>query len=79
MYIYIYIHIYIHIYISEFQELLESRDLSAFFVYTLSTLKGHRPDVGDICIPGEFNLKGPSTLSSRSTDQVALKAPLTLY
>ena len=36
---------------------------------TNSTLKGHRPDVGDMCIPGEFNLKGSSTLSSRSTDQ----------
>ena len=49
--------------------LLSAHGVQAFFVYTLTTLKGHRPDVGDMCIPGEFNLRGSSTMSSRSTDQ----------
>ena len=55
----------------QFQEMLVSRDINPFFKYTQFTLaEGVRPDVGDMCIPGEFKLHGhvASTLSSRSTD-----------
>jgi hypothetical protein len=55
----------------QFQEMLVARDINPFFKYTQFTLEeGVRPDVGDMCIPGEFKLHGhvASTLSSISTD-----------
>ena len=52
------------------QELLARKDLTAFLKYTLSTLKGHRPDVGDVCVPvpGEFEGAGGGFLRQKSHD-----------